>query len=209
MQSAAFGRLLARLTGIACVSSKGETRRFRAGLDYTVATYGSMADDARLNTVWCLVDEIDDVEASDDVAGSGGGAAGEGGKGGDKDKEGGEEMENAVWRAADKLGMWAEGEVGGFECYIEAEEDAKAEASDVFRTDADDGPLLQVPKPSSPHTPPKPHTLTTDSQLQILNPTPLPSTDLPPRPSTPPPPPVMGRSLQGATPCPSCYKTKA
>jgi hypothetical protein len=36
MQTAAFARLLARLTGIACTSSKGETRRFRAGLDYTV-----------------------------------------------------------------------------------------------------------------------------------------------------------------------------
>ena len=36
MQTAAFARLLARLTGMACTSSKGETRRFRAGLDYTV-----------------------------------------------------------------------------------------------------------------------------------------------------------------------------
>jgi len=34
--------------------------------------------------------------------------------------------------------------VGGFECYIEAEEEAVAEASDVFRMDDDDGPLLQV-----------------------------------------------------------------
>ena len=60
MQTPSFARLLARLTGMACTSSRGEARRFRAGLDYTVATYGSMASHARLNTVWCLVDDVDD-----------------------------------------------------------------------------------------------------------------------------------------------------
>lgn len=79
-----------------------------------------MADHSRLNTVWCLVDDVPDAPAMSK------GAAGE------------------ALTAEDKLAMWAEGEVGGFECYIEAEEDAVAEASDVFRMDDDDGPLLQV-----------------------------------------------------------------
>lgn len=135
MQTAAFARLLARLTGMVCTSSAGETRRFRAGLDYTVATYGSMADHSRLNTVWCLVDDVPDTPAQ--------------GKGKGKGKVDGSSMgatavAGAVMSAEDKLAMWAEGEVGGFECYIEAEEDAVAEASDVFRMDDDDGPLLQV-----------------------------------------------------------------
>ena len=58
MQTPAFARLLARLTGMVCVSSTGETRRFRAGIDYTVATYGSMALHSRLNTVWWLVGDV-------------------------------------------------------------------------------------------------------------------------------------------------------
>jgi hypothetical protein len=116
MQSPAFANLLARLTGMVCLSSKGETRRFRAGLDYTVATYGSMSEVSRLNTVWCLVDDVDDPE----------------------------DTEGERLTADEKIAMWAQGEIGGFECYIEAEEDAVAEASDVFRMDDDDGPLLQV-----------------------------------------------------------------
>ena len=127
MQTPSFARLLARLTGMVCTSSRGEARRFRAGLDYTVATYGSMASHARLNTVWCLVDDVDDdAPAGGDVP------------------TGRSEDGAQAWSGADKLTMWAEGEVGGFECYIEAEEDAVAEASDVFRMDDDDGPLLQV-----------------------------------------------------------------
>jgi hypothetical protein len=75
-----------------------------------------MSDVSRLNTVWCLVDDVDDSE----------------------------ETEGECLTADEKKAMWAQGEVGGFECYIEAEEDAVAEASDVFRMDDDDGPLLQV-----------------------------------------------------------------
>ena len=133
MQTDAFARLLVRLTGMVCTSSKGETRRFRAGLDYTVATYGSMADHSRLNTVWCLVDDVGDTPAQPSS----------------KDTAQGSSMSattaaEAAMSAEDKLALWAEGEVGAFECYIEAEEDAVAEASDVFRMDDDDGPLLQV-----------------------------------------------------------------
>ena len=47
--------------------------------------------------------------------------------------------------AVEKQQLWACGEVGGFECYIEAEEDCAAEASDVYRMDPeDDGPLVQT-----------------------------------------------------------------
>ena len=38
--SGAFGRLLGKLTSIKMVAQRSEVRRFRPGLDYTVAHYG-------------------------------------------------------------------------------------------------------------------------------------------------------------------------
>eukprot|EP00960_Hanusia_phi_P056381 763250-Hanusia_phi.AAC.3 len=43
----------------------------------------------------------------------------------------------------DKMDLWSSGDVGGFECYVEAEEETTAEASDVFKMDDDDGASTQ------------------------------------------------------------------
>eukprot|EP00283_Hemiselmis_rufescens_P014532 CAMPEP_0173448304 /NCGR_PEP_ID=MMETSP1357-20121228/40492_1 /TAXON_ID=77926 /ORGANISM="Hemiselmis rufescens, Strain PCC563" /LENGTH=98 /DNA_ID=CAMNT_0014414803 /DNA_START=54 /DNA_END=347 /DNA_ORIENTATION=- len=48
-----------------------------------------------------------------------------------------------LWTEEEKKALWASGEVGGFECYVLADDEA-AEASDVYKEDPDDdGPLVQ------------------------------------------------------------------
>ena len=46
--------------------------------------------------------------------------------------------------SGEKEELWASGEVGGFECYVEADAEEAAEASEVFRMDDDDEPLVQT-----------------------------------------------------------------
>lgn len=67
--SAAFARLVAKLTTIGLVGQQSEVRRFRPGLDYTVAHYGILTKDPQLDAVLCFVCE---GEAGDrEVWGSG------------------------------------------------------------------------------------------------------------------------------------------
>jgi Rps23 Pro-64 3,4-dihydroxylase Tpa1-like proline 4-hydroxylase len=70
--SAAFARLVRRLTTLALAGHRAEVRRFRAGLDYTVAHYGGLTRDPRLDAVLCFV--------ADGAAGGGGREAWEGGE---------------------------------------------------------------------------------------------------------------------------------
>lgn len=104
-ESEAFARYLRRLTsldrptGVRC----GQIRRFRPGLDYTVAHYGLLVDQSVLDATMCFVYDEND--------------------------------ENIVWES---------GDCGGFECYIEAdEEDADKGAADEYNED-DDTDLLSV-----------------------------------------------------------------
>ncbi|KAL4426531.1 hypothetical protein ABPG77_008389 [Micractinium sp. CCAP 211/92] len=55
--SAAFARLVAKLTTIGLVGQQAEVRRFRPGLDYTVAHYGVLTKDPQLDAVLCFVSE--------------------------------------------------------------------------------------------------------------------------------------------------------
>ena len=120
MSGISFAKLLVRLTSVRPRARRAEARRFRPGLDYTVANYGSMtpAGAARLDAVLCFVD---DGHAAD----SGGNARRSSGH-------------------SEKEELWASGEVGGFECYVEADAEEAAEASEVFRMDDDDEPLVQT-----------------------------------------------------------------
>ncbi|KAJ1439095.1 Oxoglutarate/iron-dependent oxygenase, C-terminal degradation domain-containing protein, partial [Ochromonadaceae sp. CCMP2298] len=116
-------------------------RRFRAGLDYTVAHYGVLTKVARLDATLCFVN--DDKEFSDGVLGMGEGV--KGGKGVEKGVKGDEEDdddddEEEEQMEEDYEDAWDGGEVGGFECYIEAEEDPEnAEAAEVYRPEKDKG----------------------------------------------------------------------
>ena len=70
--SAPFARLLRRLTGVRVIGSSRCVRRFRPGLDYTVAHGGLDASEARLDLTLCVVGSGDDARedwASGEVGG--------------------------------------------------------------------------------------------------------------------------------------------
>ncbi|KAI9029406.1 Oxoglutarate and iron-dependent oxygenase degradation C-term-domain-containing protein [Hyaloraphidium curvatum] len=71
--SAPFARLLLNLTGIALRSQRTESRRFRPGLDYTVAHGGVLTSEPRLDAVLSFVDDASEASAeaweSGDVGG--------------------------------------------------------------------------------------------------------------------------------------------
>jgi len=110
LASRAFAKLLQHFSGLEVVGQHTEARRFRAGLDYTVAHYGSVTKEACLDAVICVVDEEADQHGT----------------------------------AEDKREKWGSQDVGGYECYLMAEDDIAAEASDVYRMEEDDEPLLNV-----------------------------------------------------------------
>ncbi|CAD7703036.1 unnamed protein product [Ostreobium quekettii] len=72
-RSPAFSQLLHHLTGVRIAGIWTEVRRFRPGLDYTVAHYGAISDDDRLDAVLCFVDDDSEEDAlkwdSGDVGG--------------------------------------------------------------------------------------------------------------------------------------------
>lgn len=97
--SPAFAQYLARLTGVEPTAVSTEARRFRPGLDYTLAHYGILTKDTRLDASLSFVDD--------------------GRKG--------------------RKAMWDSGDVGGFGCYIKAEEgNDGAEAAESYRRQAHD-----------------------------------------------------------------------
>ncbi|KXZ49624.1 hypothetical protein GPECTOR_20g481 [Gonium pectorale] len=98
LSSGAFARLLKAITSITQLGVAGEVRRFRPGMDYTVAHYGILTTDPRLDVVLSFVDDASDESA-------------------------------AAWQA---------GEVGGFEAYLLADEEAEGGgAAEVYRVNAD------------------------------------------------------------------------
>jgi len=104
-ESPAAGRLLGALTDLQCTAVRSEVRRFRPGLDYTVAHYGVLTEDDRLDATLCFV--------ADGTS------------------------EDAI--------SWEAGEVGGYECYIAAEDDDTQGDVAVYNAEnEDDGGLLNV-----------------------------------------------------------------
>ena len=113
-----FFRLLKQLTTITQLGSSGEVRRFRPGLDYSVAHYGVFTSDPRLDAVLCFVDD-------NSLKGNEGGGGGDGGGGGGKGKQ------RANDDDADDESEWAAGEVGGFEAYVLGDDDDDENAGAV------------------------------------------------------------------------------
>jgi len=128
MQSPAFGRYVNYVTSLGVpLGYRGQIRRFRPGLDYTVAHYGILTQKAVLDATICF-------------------AAGTGGIGVPPDEEDNddpqqqpetsEEKPNAKkkFNEDDNLSLpeeeeldesdmlWQSDDVGGFECYIEADD---------------------------------------------------------------------------------------
>lgn len=116
-ESTAFKKLLHLMTTLFVVGHRSEVRRFRAGLDYTVAHFGAMTRDPRLDATLCFVKHIPPqlVEL-------------EGGNQESADEE--KEADDDEDSVAD---VWGSGDIGGFECYMEKEEENSAEAAEVYK----------------------------------------------------------------------------
>ena len=118
--SPAYYRFLQLLTSLdPIVGHRGKVRRFRPGLDYTVAHYGIFTEKSVLDGTLCFCKgdgaQVRYDEASGDLIGSG----------------------------ADEV--WSSGDAGGFECYIAAEEEEEGECAAVDEYNADDdSELLSV-----------------------------------------------------------------
>ena len=151
-RSRAFARLLEALTTLRATAVRDEVRRFRPGLDYTVAHYGGMAKEARLDATLCFVQG----------AAQRAGLAAAGQPGGDEDDEDDDEDDGDDEDGEDEGAggvadgdEWASGDVGGFECYIEADlKDGhdSAEAAEVYKgpaADGDDDPSLLSVSPGA------------------------------------------------------------
>jgi hypothetical protein len=95
--SPSFMKYIQAITGCSVTHSRHEVRRFRPGLDYTVAHFGAISSDETLDMSICFV---------------GGGDA-----------------------------LWDDGELGGFECYMPADDPSNARASAEVYTAEGDGVL--------------------------------------------------------------------
>jgi prolyl 3-hydroxylase /prolyl 3,4-dihydroxylase len=128
LESAPFGRYLRAITSLGVpLASRGSARRFRRGLDYTVAHYGLLTKRSILDATLCFVAGL-----GQDVSGSSGEDSGDEDETDDADE------------------AWQSGEYGGFECYISADDDEDDEAgglhhqaADEYNTN-DDSELLSV-----------------------------------------------------------------
>eukprot|EP00039_Didymoeca_costata_P033108 m.40734 g.40734 ORF g.40734 m.40734 type:complete len:532 (-) comp9701_c0_seq2:1017-2612(-) len=73
MRSIAFAKLMNKFTTLLPVGVTTEIRRFRPGLDYTVAHHGLLEKESRLDATLCFVKDIDDkskgIWSSGDVGG--------------------------------------------------------------------------------------------------------------------------------------------
>ena len=118
-QSPAFGRWLGWISSLGFpLGHRGKIRRFRPGLDYTVAHYGILTTNAVLDATLCFCsgngDQCTFDEETGDLIGS------------------------------DDDAVWESGDVGGFECYISADESGESEGPDAEYDEEDDTKLLSV-----------------------------------------------------------------
>eukprot|EP00550_Attheya_septentrionalis_P008770 CAMPEP_0198298068 /NCGR_PEP_ID=MMETSP1449-20131203/39555_1 /TAXON_ID=420275 /ORGANISM="Attheya septentrionalis, Strain CCMP2084" /LENGTH=566 /DNA_ID=CAMNT_0043999241 /DNA_START=149 /DNA_END=1846 /DNA_ORIENTATION=- len=119
-ESPQFGRFLKKLTSLgAPLAYRGRVRRFRPGLDYTVAHYGILTRKPVLDATLCFAAGSGNQCIYDESTG---------------DQEG-----------FDTDAVWDSGDVGGFECYIAADdEDEEEHDADDEYDDEDDTELLSV-----------------------------------------------------------------
>lgn len=108
----AFLRFLNIITSLKPIGFKDEVRRFRPGLDYTVAHYGVMTRVSRLDATLCFVDTENLAPSSQT-----------------------DEVNLDDFDDDDFAELWEGGDVGGFECYIGADGQESAEAAEVYRAD--------------------------------------------------------------------------
>mmetsp|Transcript_18417 Transcript_18417/g.22548 ORF Transcript_18417/g.22548 Transcript_18417/m.22548 type:complete len:584 (-) Transcript_18417:111-1862(-) len=113
LQSPQFGRLLNSYSSLGMpLGYRGRVRRFRPGLDYTIAHYGILTQKSVLDATMCFVSGTGDQSLGEEC----------------------DDDDDMMWQSDDK---------GGFECYIEADDEDVTEAADEYN-DEDDTKLLSV-----------------------------------------------------------------
>jgi prolyl 3-hydroxylase /prolyl 3,4-dihydroxylase len=113
-QTSAFGRFLMLVTSLGIPTGyRGRIRRFRPGLDYTVAHYGSLTiENSVLDATLCFCDGSGEQPKIDEETGE--------------------------LTGSDSDAIWASGDCGGFECYIAAEDEDDDDENDNDQHSADD-----------------------------------------------------------------------
>ena len=104
LSSPACVKLLMKLTSLdVCTGTRAEVRRFRPGLDYTVAHYGVFTEKPVLDCTLCFVP----------------------GRG-----LGGVDPVTGEFEGDEDDMLWQSGDAGGFECYVAADEEDEGEGGD-------------------------------------------------------------------------------
>ena len=166
--SRALGRYLHAITSLEPRRVAVHARRFRPGLDYTVAHFGTMTAKPKLDATLCFVltsagmkkgltpppqpvkevkngdedghesghesDESEDEDSENEKDEDSDTDQVESDEDEDDDDEDEEEDEESE-EDHEFRDLWASGDVGGFECYVEADEDSP-DASEVYQTTA-------------------------------------------------------------------------
>jgi prolyl 3-hydroxylase /prolyl 3,4-dihydroxylase len=101
ISSVPFANFIRACTTLSMLGCQGEVRRFRPGLDYTVAHYGGLTKDPRLDVVFCFVNDA-------------------------------------------PMDSWGDGECGGFEAYVLADEEEDGPAEVYRQVQDDDSGVLNV-----------------------------------------------------------------
>lgn len=101
ISSVPFANLIRAFTTLSMIGCQGEVRRFRPGLDYTVAHYGGLTKDPRLDVVFSFVNDS-------------------------------------------PMDSWGDGECGGFEAYLLADEEEDGPAEVYRQVQDDDSGVLNV-----------------------------------------------------------------
>ena len=117
-QSESFARYLSFLTTLKPITASTKVRRFRAGMDYTVAHFGAIAKESVLDATWSLVN--DDPRLSGD------------GECSDQDDD----------DDSDEIPEWENGDCGGFEVYLS--EDVTEEGDTAAATESGQGQAASV-----------------------------------------------------------------
>lgn len=165
LKSPLFAKYLSAITTVIALSVRQEVRRFRPGFDYTVAHYSLLTKEKHLDATLCFVSDDYEVEQkiiaelsdqstkknkkvnlkkrkAEKQEPKAKGKKGSKKSGATEEEEEEEEEEIAVMAGSDENDygiQWEDGDVGGFECFIEADDDAEtAEAAEVYRQENDD-----------------------------------------------------------------------
>lgn len=167
LHSELFAKYISAITTVIILSYQQEIRRFRPGFDYTVAHYSLLTKEKHLDATLCFVNDDNDVEKrileeldencnNGDASKNGAAQKNKKRKAETEKKKKGKKSSVSISKESDDdeeeevvveeeneeedyAIQWDGGDVGGFECFIEADDDAEtAEAAEVYRQEKEE-----------------------------------------------------------------------